>query len=102
MNKFKVISSSEISTGSMESVLVNGKQLMIVKADGKFYALDDLCSHAQCSLGTEGLLDGMTIICGCHGAKYDVVTGKVLSLPGTHDLNTYQIEEKNGDLYVTI
>jgi 3-phenylpropionate/trans-cinnamate dioxygenase ferredoxin subunit len=42
-------------------------------------ALDDKCSHGEISL-SEGFVDE-TIECWAHGAKFELNTGKPLSLP---------------------
>lgn len=96
----KAISVSELPPGVKKTVVMAGKKIAIANVDGKFFAIDDTCTHAQCSLGTEGFLDGSVIICGCHGAQFDVTSGKVLSLPAPTDVASYETKVENGDVYV--
>lgn len=98
----KIAETADISSGSMKSFRVGTKTIAVANVDGKFFAIDDTCSHAQCSLGSEGFLDGSTVTCGCHGAQFDVATGSVVSLPATEDVVSYQVKEENGEIFVNI
>ncbi|PIS42343.1 MAG: (2Fe-2S)-binding protein [Candidatus Kerfeldbacteria bacterium CG08_land_8_20_14_0_20_40_16] len=97
----KIAKTNEISAGAMKRFTVRGKKIIIVNLEEKFYALDDTCSHNQCSL-SKGELEGGIIICPCHGARFDVSTGKVLALPAVKDLKIYPVQIKKDYLYVEI
>jgi naphthalene 1,2-dioxygenase system ferredoxin subunit len=98
----KATSVSDLPEGTMKTVLVGGKPLALSNVDGEFFAVDDICTHEHCSLGTEGFLDGSTITCGCHGAMYDTTSGKVLSLPATQDLRSYEVKVEGTDIFVKL
>jgi nitrite reductase/ring-hydroxylating ferredoxin subunit len=98
----KTIPVAELSPGMKKTVVAAGKKLAIANVDGEFFAIDDTCTHEQCSLGTEGFLDGNVIICGCHGAQFDITDGKVLSLPAPTDVKSYETKVENGDILVNI
>lgn len=98
----KALKATEIPSGMKKTVFVSGKKIALANVDGDFFAIDDTCSHEQCSLGTEGFLDGNVIICGCHGAQFDVTNGKVLSLPAPTDVQSYETKMENGDIYIGI
>lgn len=98
----RALSVSDISSGSMKTVVVGGKKMAIANIDGEFFAIDDTCSHAQCSLGEEGFLDGNVVTCGCHGATFDVKSGKVLSLPALTDVASYPVKIEGRDVMVAI
>lgn len=98
----KACSITDLPSGSMKTVVVGGKKLVIANVDGEFFAIDDTCSHAQCSLGTEGFIDGNVVTCGCHGATFDVTSGKVMSLPATTDIATYQTKADGNNVLVKI
>ena|SRR3990172_2728483 len=91
---------SEIPAGRMKTVVVGGKRIALANVDGKFFAVGDTCSHEECSLGSEGYLDGSVVICGCHGATYDATTGKVLSLPAPTDVASYDVKVENGEVFI--
>lgn len=98
----KAISVADISPGEKKTVFAGGHKLAVANIDGEFFAIDDACSHAQCSLGTEGFLDGNIVICGCHGAQFDMTNGKVLSLPAPIDVESYETKVENGFVWVQI
>lgn len=91
---------ADVEPGSMKTVFVRGKSVALANVDGEIFAIDDTCTHEHCSLGTEGALDGNVVICGCHGANFDVTTGKVLSLPALTDVGRYEVKVENGGIYV--
>lgn len=98
----KAISLADVSPGSMKQVVVGGKSVAITNIDGVVFAVADSCTHKECSLGNEGFLNGKVITCGCHGAQFDAATGKVMSLPATVDLATYETKVENGEIYVKL
>lgn len=98
----KLMSTSEIPVNSMKTFQFNGKKIAVINIDNSFYVVDDTCTHEQCSLGTEGFLDGSAIICGCHGASFDATNGQVMSLPATTSLTTYKTKIENDELWVEI
>lgn len=97
-----VAKTSELPSGSMKTVTVSGIRVAIANVDGQYFAVADACSHAQCSLGSEGFLDGTTLTCGCHGAQFDATTGKVLALPAATDLTSYQVKVEGDDVLVAV
>ncbi len=86
-----------------------GKSLRVVIADhpialvrsktGEVFALDDKCSHGEISL-SEGFVDDSTIECWAHGAKFDLATGKPLTLPAYEPVSTYEVVIENGDIHI--
>jgi len=98
----KIIKVADLPSGMKKTVIVAGKKIAIANVDGEFFAIDDTCTHQQCSLGTEGFLDGSVIICGCHGAQFDVTNGKVLSLPAPTDVNSYETKVEGDDVLVAV
>ncbi|MCL4359802.1 non-heme iron oxygenase ferredoxin subunit [Patescibacteria group bacterium] len=98
----KVAAAGDIPDGSMKTVETAGKKIALAHIGESFFAIDDACSHHQCSLGGEGVLDGTTVVCGCHGAKFDVTSGKVLALPATTDVRSYRTKVEGGDVFVEL
>jgi len=108
----KVAKSSEIPPGSMMGFTVSGKQILIANVEGKFYAIDAICSHSSGYL-PKGRLDGHIVTCPVHKAQFDVVSGKVakdvnlfMKLPtggkGASDLNSYQTKVEGEDIFVKV
>lgn len=96
-----VIKAKNISEGSVKSVIIEGKKIAVANINGNFYAFADECSHRQCSL-SDGFLAGSQIICPCHGAGFDVVSGRVLNGPATEPIKTYAVKTAGENILVEI
>jgi nitrite reductase/ring-hydroxylating ferredoxin subunit len=71
---------SQVPPGAMKSFLAGGKQVCVSNIDGKFYAIDNICTHARGDL-SKGKLEGKIVACPNHGSKFDVTTGKCIAGP---------------------
>ena len=47
-----------------------------------------------------GLLTGTTIMCQCHGSRFDITTGAVINGPATKALNVYEVQEVEGSIRI--
>jgi 3-phenylpropionate/trans-cinnamate dioxygenase ferredoxin component len=76
-------------------------RIAIARVDDHFYAFDDLCSCTDqpCPL-SGGLLKGTTIMCQCHGSRFDLTTGAVINGPATMALNVYEVQEVEGSIQI--
>lgn len=101
-NRMSVCAVRDVPPGSIKTFMVRGNPVAIANVDGEFFAVGDTCTHAQCSLGTDGALDGKTIICGCHGGMFDVTTGAVVAPPPVAPVACYATEVEQGMLYITL
>jgi 3-phenylpropionate/trans-cinnamate dioxygenase ferredoxin subunit len=104
----KVCLTSDVAVGTMKGVIANNKQILLANVDGKFYAVDAICSHRSGYL-PKGKLEKNVVICPAHGVQFDVTTGKIYKdLPGLmkmmtgkpQDLNSYSVEIKDGAVFV--
>ena len=98
----KALCIEDLPSGMKKTVVLGGKKIALANIDDEFFAIDDTCSHEQCSLGTDGFLDGNVVTCGCHGAQFDMTSGKVLSLPAPTDVSSYTVKVENGDVFIDI
>ena len=76
-------------------------RISIARVDGRFYAFDDLCTCTDqpCPL-SGGLLIGGTIMCQCHGSRFDIITGAVIDGAATKALNVYEVQEVEGSIQI--
>ena len=77
------------------------RRVSVARVDGKLYAFDDLCPHEACPLSS-GLLTGTTLMCQCHGTRFDVTTGAVLQGPATRPLATYEVREEGNEIQARV
>lgn len=100
--KIIVAKAAGIPSGTIRTFFIAKKKIAVANVDGEFFAIDDACSHKQCSLGTEGSILGNIVSCGCHGATFDVKDGKALTLPAVTDVASYDVTIENGEVYIHI
>ena len=89
----------ELKNGERLFVDVDELSIVIFNIAGVFYAIADTCSHDDGPVG-DGELDEMRIICPRHGARFDVRTGKALSLPAIVDIPAYPVRVLDGEIQV--
>ena len=77
------------------------RYIVLFHVDGRFYALDDLCTHDGGPLG-EGLLERFTITCPRHGAKFDIRDGRVLCMPATSGTGSHEVKVEGDEVFVKI
>ncbi len=80
MTFVKVAETSEISPGQMKMVKLAEKEVVIANLNDVYYAMENSCTHMHGDL-SKGILEGNTLTCPKHKAKFDVKTGKVVSGP---------------------
>ena len=76
-------------------------RIAVARVDSRFYAFDDLCTCADlpCPL-SGGQLTGRTIMCQCHGSRFDITTGDVINGPATKALKVYEVQEVKGSIRI--
>ena len=76
-------------------------RISIARVNDRLYAFDDLCTCAgeRCPL-SGGLLTGMTVMCQCHGSRFDIATGAVINGPAVYELKVYDVQEVDGTVQI--
>jgi 3-phenylpropionate/trans-cinnamate dioxygenase ferredoxin subunit len=92
---------SAIAPGAMLRVVVDGVPVLLCNVAGELYAVEDICTHDGGELDG-GELDGCRIMCPRHGAFFDVMTGKALTLPAVSPLPTYPVTVDGDDVSVDV
>jgi 3-phenylpropionate/trans-cinnamate dioxygenase ferredoxin component len=75
--------------------------VVVFHLDGRFYALDDTCTHDGGPLG-EGEIDGFQIICPRHGARFDIRTGQAMTMPAVRGTPSHEVKVEGEDVLVRI
>jgi 3-phenylpropionate/trans-cinnamate dioxygenase ferredoxin subunit len=91
----------EIEPGRVKVVEAGEKRLAVCNVDGQYYCIDDVCTHDGGSLD-QGELFGDQIECPRHGARFDVKSGKALTLPAVLPVDTYEVRIENGEIQVKV
>src|SRR2546423_9401256 len=100
MSEFvRVVSVTDVSDPGRMLVEVEDRMIALFQAGGKFYAIDDVCTHDGGPLA-EGQLEGFAIACPRHGAKFDIRDGRVLSMPATQATVAHEVKVEGGEVFV--
>jgi 3-phenylpropionate/trans-cinnamate dioxygenase ferredoxin subunit len=89
----------ELSPGDRIIFEIGNDTIALFNLAGKYFAIADVCSHDDGPVA-EGELEGDEIICPRHGARFDVKTGKVLSLPAVVDIPAYPVRVEGDDILI--
>ena len=102
MSEFiKVARVSDIPDPGKTTLEVDDALVVLAHVNGEFYCIDDVCTHGGGPLG-DGPLEGCQSICPRHGARFDVRTGKALTMPATVDVRTHEVKVDGDDVYVRL
>ena len=91
----RAVGAQDLAVGAARTVDIEGKKIAVVHAEGRFYAVDALCTHMGVPLDKGGV-DGHELVCPWHAARFCVRTGAKTSGPGFCDLDTYPVRVVNG------
>lgn len=92
---------SEFPEGEARKVTYGERQLCVARVDGKLYAVDNVCSHAEAYLSDGELYaEDLEIECPLHGSTFSLLDGESQGLPATEPVATYVIEEDGDEVVV--
>ena len=94
-----VCAASAVADNENIVVDVDGTDVAIFKLDGKFYAIEDVCTHDGAEIAS-GELEGDEIICPRHGARFCVKTGAVKCAPAYEAVDTFPVRIEEGQLQI--
>ncbi|MEC7677300.1 MAG: non-heme iron oxygenase ferredoxin subunit [Pseudomonadota bacterium] len=89
-------SKDDFSNNDMIEIVHDNHSYLIAKAEGKYFVLDNMCSHENSEL-ILGCLKNKTIKCSLHGSYFDLETGQPLNEPADEPVKTYKtiIQDNN-------
>ena len=97
----RVCKVSDLSDPGKELVKAGDCKVALFRVAGQFWATDARCTHDGGQLAA-GRLEGHTIVCPRHGARFDVRTGEVLSRPASVDLAVHEVKVEGDDVLVRV
>lgn len=98
---FDVLLAKELHPGDHKDFIVDNIDILILNIDGKFFAVENLCTHDGGDLSA-GQIEDDEIICPRHGARFCIKTGEATTPPAYEDIDTFPVREKDGMLQVLI
>lgn len=92
----------DLGDGQLRAFADVGRNGVVVcRVDGRLYALDDQCSHAETPL-SEGRLRGHALNCPRHGTSFDVRTGAHSGPPAWEGVACHEVSEVDGVAVVVL
>jgi nitrite reductase/ring-hydroxylating ferredoxin subunit len=93
---------NDVQEGQLIKVEINDKSIVLSKINGKFYAMDSVCSHEGGPL-EEGTMEGFTLICPWHQGKYDIRSAKAShETDWVTDMHSYSVivDDNSGEISI--
>ena len=96
---YEIATVDDLPNGERLFIEIDENFLVVFNIAGHFYAIEDLCSHDDGPLG-DGDLEGHEVVCPRHGARFDVRSGKALTLPAVEDISAYPVRLRDDKIDV--
>ena len=103
MPELDVCPVEDLPPGEVKIVRAGEIAIGVYNAGGELYAIEDRCSHDDGPLA-EGDWDpeDLVAICPRHGSRFDIRTGRALSLPAYLPVETFPVKVVDGVVKVMV
>ncbi len=91
----------ELKPDTMKRILVDGRRLLLVHANGRYHAVDEMCSHEESSLYLGCVQDGR-IKCSLHGSRFDLTSGEALDEPADAPIGVHAVRIDGDEIQVAL
>jgi nitrite reductase/ring-hydroxylating ferredoxin subunit len=91
----------ELEVNQMKLLHVNGHRVVLARTEEGYVAFQDRCTHRGGSLA-DGAMICATVQCPWHGSQFDARTGAAKAGPAKEGIVVYGVEEKSGEIRLTI
>jgi 3-phenylpropionate/trans-cinnamate dioxygenase ferredoxin component len=93
----EIAPAGECPSGERLFVTIENTPIVIFNIAGKFFAIEDTCSHDGNPLD-DAPIEGDDIVCLRHGAHFDLRSGKALTMPAVEDIAAYPVRVTDGQI----
>jgi 3-phenylpropionate/trans-cinnamate dioxygenase ferredoxin subunit len=97
----RIASTTDVPAGEVRVFEVEGCSIALANVAGEFLAIDNLCTHDGGPLG-DGTLWNAQVECPRHGARFDMRTGRAVTLPAVRGVKTYSVQVEGDEVQVDI
>jgi 3-phenylpropionate/trans-cinnamate dioxygenase ferredoxin subunit len=97
----KVAKVSDIPAGRVRVIELEDEDVALCNIEGEIYAIANVCTHDDGPLGN-GFLLGDEIECPRHGARFNVRTGQVQTLPAVIPIPTFKVKIEGDEIWVDV
>ena len=93
----------ELPPGAVRIVHAGAVSVGVYNIGGELYALEDRCSHDDGPLAEgDWEAEEAVAICPRHGARFDIRTGRALTLPAYLPVDTFPVRVEDGIVKVDV
>jgi 3-phenylpropionate/trans-cinnamate dioxygenase ferredoxin component len=93
----------ELPPGEVKIVRAGELAIGVYNLNGEYYAIEDRCSHDDGPLAEGDFdVDEAVAICPRHGARFDIKTGRALSLPAYLPVEAFEVFVDEGIIKVRV
>lgn len=96
----EVMKLSELWTGELRTIEIDGARVLLLRTDDGVFAYEDRCPHLGVPL-SKGSLDGCTLTCNAHQYQYDARTGQGIN-PKNLRLAAYPVRCEREAIWVDV
>ena len=100
-NWIKACSKDKVGSGDLYSFDHDEKKILLANLDGKIFATDRVCTHAEADLST-GMLSEEGVRCPLHLSVFNLETGIPQNPPAEKSLKTYNVKIDQNEIYVEV
>jgi len=90
---------NEIRPGTCRRVDVDDDMIAVYNVDGRYYAIEDRCTHDGGELAS-GEVEGCQVICPRHGARFNIKTGEALTAPAYEPVHSFPLKHEDGKIFI--
>jgi 3-phenylpropionate/trans-cinnamate dioxygenase ferredoxin component len=103
MPEVDVCAVDELPPGTMKLVRSGLLDVGVYNCDGELRAIEDRCSHDDGPL-CEGDWepDECVVVCPRHGSRFDIASGRPLTLPAIVPVDTFPVHARDGRVVVEL
>ena len=96
-----VATTDELHDATMKPFELDGRRLLLVRAEGRYFVIDEMCSHEDYSMAL-GCIKGTRIKCSLHGSYFDLASGQPLDEPADEAIRTFPVRTDGGTIYTRV
>jgi nitrite reductase/ring-hydroxylating ferredoxin subunit/uncharacterized membrane protein len=94
-----VMAEGDLPEAELRRAQVRGVSILVVKRDGRIYALGEKCAHLGGPLA-EGKLEADSVVCPWHGSRFALVDGRVMDGPAVYAQPCFETRVHDGRIEV--
>ena len=92
---------AELSDNDSRAVTISGQKVLVCRAGGTLYAVQNRCTHQEAEL-EGGRIRGCFISCPLHGVRFDLSDGTPMGQLTREALATYEVRVVDGMIEVAV